>query len=71
MANGVNARNLSTTEVFRQLFKRLERLERPNSIHIGGVGGALGGQGYTLSVNAAGQLTATSDSGTVTILALP
>src|SRR5690348_14189454 len=72
MANGINARNLRTElHIIAILIDRIKRLERPNSIHIGGVGGAIGGVGYTLSVDASGQLVATSDAGTVTVLALP
>lgn len=67
MAAGINNRDRDLTDVFIAILDRLDRLERPISIHLGGAG-----TGFTISVNAAGQLVATSDlNATVTVLALP
>lgn len=72
MASGINSRDRTLPEVLRSLLDRVRRLERPVSIHLGGIGGAVGPVGgYTISVDSAGQLIATSDGGTTTIIALP
>lgn len=69
MAIGTRAREREVESVLRQLLNRIRRLERPTSIHLGGIGGGIGGQGFTLTVNQAGDLVAISDSGTTTIIA--
>lgn len=71
MARGEADRDRSLQAVLRNIYYRIAKLERPVTLRLGGIGGAIGGQGYTISVNTSGQLIATSDSGTVTILALP
>lgn len=72
MANGINSRDKTLGDVLKTVFDRLRRLEQPTSIHIGGIGGAIGAiTGYTISVNDTGQLISTSDGGTVTIIGNP
>jgi hypothetical protein len=73
MAAGFNRRDLGIQGVLNSIIDRLRRVEHPTSIHLGPIGGITGSptQGYTISVNAAGQLVATSDLGTVTIIGLP
>lgn len=72
MANGINARDRTLADVLKTLVDRVRKLEKPNSIHIGGVGASIGANtGYTISVNDSGQLVSTSDSGTVTVLGNP
>jgi hypothetical protein len=73
VAVGINARGTDLVAILRELLDRVSALEQPVSIRIGSVGGTLpgAGMGYTLSVNAANELIATSDSGTVTVVALP
>lgn len=72
MANGINARALTLPDLIKNLVDRVRKLEKPNSIHIGGVGASIGANtGYTLSVNDSGQLVSTSDSGTVTVIGSP
>lgn len=72
MANGINSRDKTLADILRSMMDRIGKLERPNSIHIGGIGGAIGANtGYTISVNDSGQLVSTSDGGTVTIIGNP
>jgi hypothetical protein len=72
MAAGFNARDRDLGDILQSILNRLTKVEKPISIHVGPIGGAIGTTpGYTLSVNAAGQLIATSDNGTVSIVALP
>lgn len=72
MAAGFNSRDRDFGEILQSILNRLSRLEKPISTHVGPIGGAIGATpGYTISVNAAGQLIATSDNGTITVIALP
>lgn len=71
MARGEADRDRTLQALLRSIYNRLNRLERPVTLRLGGVGGAVGGMGYTLSVNSSQELVATSDSGTVTVLASP
>ncbi len=72
MAAGFNARDRELGEILQSILARLDRAEKPISVHIGPIGGAIGATpGYTLSVNILGQLIATSDNNTVTVVALP
>lgn len=71
MAAGFNARDRSLNQVLRSIFDRLARVEHPRSVHYGPINIDGSAPGFTISVNPAGNLIATSDNGTVTILALP
>lgn len=72
MANGINSRDKTLVGVVVSLLDRVRRLERPTSIHIGGIGASIGAvTGYTISVNGSGQLISTSDGGTVTVIGNP
>lgn len=73
MAAGINSRDVDLAQVLTSMLDRLAKLERPQSFHLGPVGGMLSAsQGYTVSIDVAtGNLIATSDAGTVTILATP
>lgn len=71
MAAGLTARERDIGKILNSLFDRIRRLERPSQLRVGGVGGAVGGHGWTISVNSTGQLVATSDSGTKVVLASP
>ncbi len=71
MANGIGSKPKTVSEILTSLLDRVRRLERPTSIRIGGIGGAIGGVGYTISINDIGQMIATSDNGTITVIALP
>lgn len=72
MAAGFNRRDRDLGDILQSIMNRLTKVEKPITIHIGPLGGAIGTTpGYTLSVNAAGQLIATSDNGLATVIALP
>lgn len=67
MAAGIYDRDRTFRDIIQAIYNRIARLEHPNSVHIGGAG-----TGFTLSVNTAGQLVASSDAAnTVTVVALP
>lgn len=73
MAGGINTRDRSLDRILRAVYDRIRRLERPISIHLGPIGGTVGNPtsaGFTISVDSSNRLVATSDSGTITILAL-
>lgn len=65
----VQTRDKSDASVIRVLLDRIIRLERRNTLRVGGIGGAIGGNGFTLTIDVNGNLVAVSDSGTTTILA--
>lgn len=72
MAGGINTRDRSLDRILRAVYDRIRRLERPISIHLGPIGGVVGdptSAGFTISVDSSNRLIATSDSGTITILA--
>lgn len=69
MANGINARDRTLDAILRTIFDRLRAVERPKSLHIGTPGGQAGGAGWTIGVDADGNLVAVSDSGTRVVLA--
>lgn len=71
MASGINSRDTTLPQVLRSIFDRLARVERPATLHIGPISISGSTPGFTLSVNSDGNLVATSDAGTVTIVALP
>ncbi len=74
IATGFNQRDTTLIDVLNSLLDRIQKLENPQSFHIGPIGGNLSAsQGYMVSVDPSnGNLIATSDSGTsVTILATP
>ncbi len=73
MATGFNQRDRDLISALNSLLDRIQKLENPQSFHIGPIGGNLStSQGYMISVDVAtGKLIATSDAGTVTVLALP
>lgn len=70
MATGFASRDRALQDVLRTIYLRLRRLENPKSIHLAGTGGAIGGKGFRLAVDAAGNLVAISDNGTSTTIAL-
>lgn len=71
MAAGYNARGRTLDQILRSIFDRLARVEHPRSVHYGPISIDGSAPGFTISVNPAGQLVATSDKGNETILALP
>lgn len=71
MAAGYNARSRSLDQILRAILDRLARVEHPRSVHYGPIAIDGSAPGFTISVNPAGQLVATSDAGNPTILALP
>lgn len=73
MAAGINSRDRNLANVLQSILDAIEKLKRPRSMHIGGIGGVIGANmGYTISVDdGTGKLIATSDAGTVTVIALP
>lgn len=73
IAAGINSRDRSLANVLQSILDAIERLKRPQSTHIGGIGGVIGANmGYTLSVDpATGNFIATSDAGTQTVIAAP
>lgn len=64
MALGINTRDRDLAAILRTIFDRLRRLEHQTTTHIGGFA-----PGYTISIDQAGQLIATSDLGNITVLA--
>lgn len=73
MATGILSRDRALGDLLQSIINRIAKLEQPKVIHVGPIGGVVSPlvPGYTLSINAAGQLIATSDNGTVTLLANP
>lgn len=68
---GIGTRDRTLDQILRSIFDRLARVEHPRSVHLGPIAIDGSAPGFTLSVNPAGQLVATSDDGNPTILALP
>lgn len=71
MALGYNSRDRTLDQILRAIFDRLARVEHPRSVHFGPIAIDGSAPGFTISVNPAGQLVATSDDGNATILASP
>ena len=72
MAVGLNTRDKDLAAILRSILDRLRRVEQPQRVHIGPIGTSASAiPGYTLSVDNSGTLVATSDRGTVTVVATP
>lgn len=76
MAIGINSRDRDLANVLQSILNRLTALEHPNSLRIGPTPGITpiapgDNTGFTLSVNASGQLVATSDRAIVSLVASP
>lgn len=69
MALAINARDRNLISVIQSLLDRIRKLERPVTLRLGGIGGQINGNGFTLALDANGNLLATSDSGCSTVLA--
>lgn len=69
MALGSNFRDRDLNQLLQSILDRIRRLERPVTIRLGGIGGQINGNGFTLGLDVDGNLVATSDNGTTTILA--
>lgn len=65
MAVGINQNNKDLEDVIQDLLRRIAKLEKPITIHVGPVGGIIigGTGGWTLSVDTTGNLVATRDDG--------